>query len=121
MGDSRSNPHEPLAKARRKAKVIEAEIQSASDQAGVIGAVLSQELPATVQQGDVAQAIRQTGELEHQLAESAASLADVSAELGREILKGRKVARQLGKTQTQVEKLTGEAAKARTTGNTRKR
>ena len=100
-----------LRETHRKTKVVEAEIQRASDHAAVIGTVLAQELPGEVQVGEVAQAIEQTEQLEQKLAESAATLADVSAELGREIKKRRKVTEKLNKTQARVERLSGAKKK----------
>jgi hypothetical protein len=100
-----------LEKTHEKAKAVEAEIVRASDHAGVIGAVLAQELPREVQVGDIAQAIEQTEALEQKLAESAATLADVSAELGREIKKRRQVTDKLNKSQARVEQLSGAKTK----------
>jgi hypothetical protein len=100
-----------LEGTHEKTKALEAEIVRASDQAGVIGAVLAHDLPGELQVGDVAQAIEQTEDLEHKLAESAAALADVSAELGREIKKRRHVTENLNKSQAQVERLSGAKKK----------
>ena len=100
-----------LRGAHQKARAVEAEIQNASDHVGVIGTVLTQELPAAVQVGEVAQAIAQTEELETKLAESASTLADVSAELGREIKKRKKVTEELDKTRKRVKKLSSTAKK----------
>ena len=105
MGVSHHDQTDGLQEIRKKTKAAEADIQRASDHAGVIGTVLAQELLVEVQVGDVAQAIEQTEELEHKLAESAATLAEVSAELGREIKKRRKVTTELGKAQAHVDKL----------------
>lgn len=119
MGVSLHDQTDGLQGAHKKAKAVEADIQSASDHVGVIGAVLAQELPDEVQVGEVAQAIEQTEQLEQKLAESAATLADVSAELGREIKKRRKVTEKLNKTQARVEKLSGAAKKTRKIRKTR--
>ncbi len=100
-----------LEKTHDKAKAVEAQIVRASDHASVIGAVLAQELPDELQVGDVAQAIEQTDDLEHKLAESAATLADVSAELVREIKKRRHVTEKLSKSQARVERLSGAKKK----------
>jgi len=74
----------------------------------VIGTVLAQELPAEVQVGEVAQAIEQTEQLEQKLVESAATLAEVSAELGREIIKCQEVTEKLNKSQARVDELSDE-------------
>ncbi len=100
-----------LEKAHEKTKAVDAEIVRASDQAGVIGAVLAQELPGELQVGDVAQAIEQTEDLEQKLAESAAALADVSAELRREIKKRRQVTEKLNKSQARVGRMSGTKKK----------
>lgn len=113
MAVSQRDLTDGLQETHRKTKAVKADIQNASDHVGVIGTVLAQELPNEVQVGEVAQAIEQTGELEQKLAESAATLADVSAELGREIKKRRKVTAKLNKTQARVEKLSGAAKKAK--------
>ena len=60
-------------------------MQRSSDFLAVINTVLGQELPDEVQVGDVAQAIEHTGQLEKKLAESAETLAGVSASLAEEI------------------------------------
>ncbi len=74
----------------------------------MIGTVLAQELPAEVQVGEVAQAIEQTEQLEQKLVESAATLAEVSAELGREIIKCQEVTEKLNKSQARVDELSDE-------------
>jgi len=94
----------------RKTQSVTADIESASNHALVIGTVLAQELPADVKVGEVAQAIEQTHELKDKLAESAETLADVSAALESEIEKRSKIAKQLGKSQEQVEQLSEQVA-----------
>ncbi|MBC7705627.1 MAG: hypothetical protein H7274_16985 [Rhodoferax sp.] len=73
----------------------------------MISTVLAQQLPDDVQVGDVARAIEQTEHLEQKLAESAATLANVSAELGREIKRRREVAKELNKSEARVARLSG--------------
>ena len=104
-------PSGDLQEAHKKTKAVAAEIERASDHAGVIGTVLAQELPSELLRGEVAQAVEQTEELEQKLAQSAATLAEVSAELGREVKKRRKVTEQLSKSQARVEKLSDEISK----------
>ena len=111
MGASLQEQADSLQRAHKTAKTVEAEIQSAADHVGVIGAVLAHELPDEVQVGDVAQAIEQTENLEQQLAESAATLADVAAELGREIKKRREVTEKLHKSEARVARLSGAKKK----------
>lgn len=101
-----------LQKPLEKTQAVTAELETASDHAMVIGAVLAQELPARVQVGDVAQAIEQTEELKVKLAESAETLTEVSAELEAEIAKRRAVAKQLEASRAQVEVLKSEASGA---------
>jgi hypothetical protein len=81
----------PLAKT----EAVTAEIERASTHALVIGTVLAKELPVEVQVGDVAQAIEQTEDLEQKLAESAETLAGVSAALQAEIAERGKVSDEL--------------------------
>ena len=113
MTVTRRDQTDDLQKTHKKTEAVKKDIARASDHAAVIGTVLAQELPEAVQVGEVAQAIEQTEELEQKLAESAATLADVSAELGREIKKRRQVSKKLSKTQARVEKLAGEVRNAR--------
>lgn len=107
MTTTRGGKSSGLQKAQRKTKVVATEVQRASDHASVIGAVLANELPEAVQVGDVAQAIEQTEDLEHRLAESAQTLTEVTAELGREVKKRRIVTKRLTKSRAKVNKLSG--------------
>ncbi len=88
-----------------KTSAVTADIQSASSQVGVIGTVLAQELPDELQVGEVAQALGQTEELEHKLAESAETLADVTAALEHEIQKRREADDKLARSREQVKEL----------------
>ena len=107
MGVSHRVQSGGLDVAYDKTKAVEVEIRKASDHAAVIGTVLAQKLPDEVQVGEVAQAIDQTEDLEQKLAESAATLAKVSAELGREIKKRRHVSEALDKSEARVAQLSG--------------
>ncbi len=111
-----ANDHGPdpaLSGSLKKTQEVQADIESASDHVGVIGTVLSQELPPDAQVGEVAQAIEQTGELEQKLAQSAEQLAEVSAVLAAEIAARRALAEKLEATQDMVEKLSSEADEPR--------
>lgn len=105
-----------LLKPLQKTEEVIADLESASDHAMVIGTVLEKELPAEVQVGDVAQAIEQTGDLKQQLAESAETLTEVSAELVEEIVKRRQVSKQLEASRAQVHNLQAEVSEAHKTG-----
>lgn len=107
MGVSHRVQSGGLDEAQERMKAVEVEIRKASDHAAVLGTVLAQQLPDEVQVGEVAQAIEQTEDLEQQLAESAATLANVSAELGREIKKRRHVSEELDKSEARVARLAG--------------
>ena len=111
MGASHRVQIGSLNVAHEKTKAVEFEIRKASDHAAVIGTVLAQQLPDEVQVGEVAQAIEQTEDLEQKLAESAATLANVSAELGREIKKRRHVSEELNKSEARVARLSGAKKK----------
>jgi len=76
-------PAHPLDEVQQKTQAVQAEVESAADEAAVISTVLAQEIPAEAQVGDVAAAIEQTAALEQKLADSAEALADVTAELER--------------------------------------
>ncbi len=116
MAAAADDPHSGLQETLQKTDAVTAEIQRASDHVAVIGTVLAQELPGEVQVGEVAQAIEQTEELEKKLAQSADTLADVSAALELEIAKRREVAKKLEASQDLVEKLTAQAQDAPTDG-----
>ncbi len=88
-----------------KTSEVAADVQSAANQVGVIGTVLAQELPDELQVGEVAQALVQTEELEQKLAESAETLADVTAALEHEIEKRQEVDVKLARSRAQVERL----------------
>ena len=75
------DPSHPLDDVHQKTQAVQADVQSAADEAGVISTVLAQEVPAEAQVGDVAAAIEQTAVLEQKLADSADALAEVTAEL----------------------------------------
>ena len=107
-GDLHSDQILNLEETHKKTKAVTAAIERASDHAGVIGTVLEQELPDEVQVGEVALAIEQTEELERKLAESATTLALVTAELGREVKKRRAVTEKLNQTQARVDELSDE-------------
>lgn len=107
MGVSHRMQSGGLNVAHEKTKAVEVEIRKASDHAAVIGTVLAHQLPDEVRVGEVAQAIEQTEDLEQKLAESAATLANVSAELGREIKKRRHVSEELNKSEARVAELSG--------------
>jgi len=100
-----------LEAMRSKTKAVKVEIELASDHAAVIGTVLAQELPEELQVGEVAQAIEQTGDLEQRLAQSAETLADVSAELQCEIEKRRAAADELTASRADVERLSDQLLK----------
>jgi DNA repair ATPase RecN len=84
---------------------VAADVQSAANQVGVIGTVLAQELPDELQVGEVAQALGQTEELEQKLAESAETLADVTAALEHEIQKRHEADHKLAHSRAQVKEL----------------
>lgn len=100
-----------LEAMRQKTKAVKVEIEQASDHAAVIGTVLAQELPEELQVGEVAQAIEQTENLEQRLAQSAESLADVTAELQREIEKRHAVSDELTASRAHAERLSDRLSK----------
>ena len=111
------NDHgDDLLKPLQKTEAVAEVLEQASDHALVIGTVLAKELPADIQVGEVAQAIEQTGELKEKLAESADTLAEVSAELEQEIAKRRAVTRQLGASRAQVDELQAEISDSKKPG-----
>lgn len=69
----------------------------------VINAVLKQEIPQTVQTGDVAQALQKTDELESRIQSSANDLARVNQTLKQEISERADLERQLADTQAALQ------------------
>ena len=110
MAASVKDEGDDLQKPLQKTQAVTADLESASSHAMVIGTVLSHELPEQVRVGEVAHAIDQTAELKVKLAESAQTLAEVSAELEQEIDKRREAARQLNASRAQVEQLAAEVS-----------
>ena len=92
-----------------KTSAVTADIQSAASQAAVIGTVLAQELPDELQVGEVAQALGQTEALEQKLADSAETLADVTATLEQEIQKRHEADDKLARSRAQVKALSTQA------------
>ena len=70
-----------------KNEAVAVEVQGASDHLSLVATVLEHELPASVQVGEVAQAIAHAGQLEKQLARSAQALVEVNQALAEEIEK----------------------------------
>lgn len=98
-----------LQQAHQTTQAVQGEIERAADQAAVIGTVLAQALPEEVQVGDVATAIEQTEVLEQKLADSAEALADVTAELEREIKQREAMTEQLDQSRAEVDRLLDHA------------
>jgi septal ring factor EnvC (AmiA/AmiB activator) len=114
MKASRRDPSTGLQDVQKKTKKVEVDIHRAADHAAVISTVLTHALPDEVLVGDVARAVEQTEELEDKLVRSAETLADVTAELGREIEKRRNVTEKLTESRAHVDKLTDEIESKRT-------
>ena len=112
MATSVDDHGEELLKPLQKTAAVAVDLEYASDHAMLIGSVLAKELPVEVQVGEVAQALEQTVELKEQLAESAETLTEVSAELEQEIAKRRAVARQLDASRAQVTALKAEVSES---------
>ncbi|VWX63271.1 conserved hypothetical protein [Burkholderiales bacterium 8X] len=74
-----------LGQTLKKTEKVASEVQSASDNLAVVSTVLEQEIPEVLQVGEVAQALEHAAELEKKLARSAEKLAEVKADLAREI------------------------------------
>ena len=80
-----SDEDETLDRTLAKNEKVAADVQGASDQLAVVATVLEQELPDSVQVGEVAQAIEHASQLEKQLARSAQALTEVNEALATEI------------------------------------
>ena len=84
-----SDEIDTLDRTLAKNEEVAADVQGASDHLSVVATVLEQELPDSVQVGEVAQAIEHANELEKKLARSAQALNEVNEALASEIEKRR--------------------------------
>lgn len=116
MSPSRPNPSThtaatALGRAREKNEAVQESIESSAQEMMVINAVLKQELPYSVQTGEVAQALEKSDALEERMQESAEELAEVNQALEQEIGDRVELERELAETKAALAEATGEPQK----------
>ncbi|MDI1340394.1 hypothetical protein [Polaromonas sp.] len=94
----------PLERALDRNETVEQTVKQSGAELFVINAVLKQEIPGSVQTGDVAQALQKTSELEGKIQESAQDLAHVNELLEQEIDERADVERELADTKAALAK-----------------
>ena len=109
-----SNPT-ALEHALDKNEAIQEAVEQSAAELCVVNAVLTQEVPAHLQTGEVAQAIERTEELESRIQNSADELAQVNLALKEEISLRADLERQLASAQAALDQTHGHSkAKDRT-------
>lgn len=101
----------PLDRARDKNEAVQENVEQSSHELLVINAVLRQELPDHVQTGEVAQALEKTDALEVRIQESVDDLAEVNHVLQQEIDERIELERELAETKAALAEATGEPQK----------
>lgn len=88
----------PLDRALEKSETVKETVEQSAQELLVINAVLKQEIPEHVQTGEVAQALQKSDELEGLIQESAEELAQVNEALVQEIGEREDLERELAET-----------------------
>ncbi|WP_198026805.1 hypothetical protein [Polaromonas glacialis] len=86
-------------------EAIQEAVEQSAAELCVVNAVLTQEVPAHLQTGEVAQAIERTEELESRIQNSADELAQVNLALKEEISLRADLERQLASTQAALDQV----------------
>ena len=92
-------PATPLERALNHNESIRDTVEGSAAELAVINAVLTKEIPEPVKSGDVAQALRKTGEMEGRIYDAAQELAQVNEALEAEIDERNDLQRELKATQ----------------------
>ena len=105
MSDPSASPANStlLERALDQNETAQQTVEQSAAELVVINAVLKQEIPPSVQTGDVAQALQKTDELESRIQSSADELAQVNETLKQEISERADLERQLADTQAALE------------------
>jgi C4-dicarboxylate-specific signal transduction histidine kinase len=98
----------PLGRAHEKNVAVQESAENSAQELLVISAVLKQELPDHVQHGEVAQALEKTEALEERIQDSADDLAEVNQALQQEIDQRVELERELAETKAALAEATGE-------------
>jgi C4-dicarboxylate-specific signal transduction histidine kinase len=101
----------PIDRAREKSEAVQDSVEQSAQELLVINAVLKQELPDHVQTGEVAQALEKSDALEERIQESAEELAVVNQALEQEIGERVELERELAETKAALAEATGEPQK----------
>ena len=101
----------PLDRAREKNEAVQDSVEQSAQELLVINTVLKQELPDHVQTGEVAQALEKSDALEERIQESAEELAEVNQALEQEIGEREELERELAETKAALAEATGEPQK----------
>jgi C4-dicarboxylate-specific signal transduction histidine kinase len=100
-----------LGRVREKNEAIQESVENSAQELTVINAVLKQELPDHLQTGEVAQALEKSDALEERIQESADDLAEVNQALEQEIGERVELERELAETRAALAEATGEPQK----------
>ena len=101
----------PIDRAREKNEAVQESVEQSAHELLVINTVLKQELPDHVQTGEVAQALEKSDALEERIQESAEELAEVNQALEQEIGEREELERELAETKAALAEATGEPQK----------
>ena len=100
-----------LGRAREKNETVQESVEHSAQELLIINAVLKQELPDHIQTGEVAQALEKSDALEGRIQESADELAEVNQALEQEIGDRVELERELAETKAALAEATGEPHK----------
>lgn len=104
MSSKPSTVSKPLEQALDRSEGVHEVVKQSADELLVINAVLKQEIPDSIQTGDVAEALQKTDDIESRISESAADLAHVNQLLEQEIDERADVERELTATKAALVK-----------------
>ncbi len=99
-----------LDRALEKNEAVKESVEQSAQELVVINAVLKQEIPDHVQTGELAQALEKSDAIEERLQESADDLAEVNQALEQEISERAELERELAQTKAALAEATGESS-----------
>jgi C4-dicarboxylate-specific signal transduction histidine kinase len=100
----------PLARALDQNEGVHVTVQDSASELAVINAVLKQELPGSVQKGEIAQALQKADEMEGRIQGAAQDLSEVNQLLEGEINERERLERKLEATQAALHDATTKKA-----------
>jgi C4-dicarboxylate-specific signal transduction histidine kinase len=98
----------PLGRALEHNAAVKDTVEQSASELVVINAVLKQEIPDHVQVGDIAQALQRTDELEVKISDTAHDLARVNEVLAQEIDQRVDLERELAETKAALAEANGQ-------------